>query len=87
MLALDRDDVALLKSVALATDTVLASTDAAARTEVDTGALQRLKVRHLPPLYSQMGVASLRNRTLSPTGQRVISGIAAMAGQVNTKGR
>lgn len=87
VLALECDDVALLKSVALATDTVLASTDAAARTEVDSGALQRLKVRNLPPLYSQMGVASLRNRTLSPTGQRVISGIAAMAGQVNAKGR
>ncbi len=87
VLALECDDVALLKSVALATDTVLASSDAAARTEVDSGALQRLKVRNLPPLYAQMGVASLRNRTLSPTAQRVLSGIAAMAGQVNAKSR
>jgi len=83
MLALECDDVALLKSVALATDTVLASADAAAREEVDSGAMQRLKIRNLPPLYSQMGVASLRNRTLSPTAQGVIHAIEALAAQVN----
>ena len=87
VLALECDDVALLKSVALATDTVLASTDASASAEVESGAMQRLKVRNLPPLYSQMGVASLRNRTLSPTAQRVIRGIETLAGQVNTKSR
>jgi hypothetical protein len=85
VLALECDDVALLKSVALSTDTVLASTDAAARAEFESGAMQRLKVLNLPPLYSQMGVASLRNRTLSPTAQRVIRGVAAVAGQVNAK--
>jgi len=84
-LALECDDVALLKSVALATDTILASTDAAARGEVESGAMLRLQVRNLPPLYSQMGVASLRNRTLSPTAQRVIHGIELRAGQVNAE--
>ena len=76
---------ALLKSVALATDTVLASTDMAARDAVESGALQRLQVRNLPPLYSQMGVVSLRNRTLSPTAQRVIHGIETLAAQVNVQ--
>lgn len=83
VLALECDDVALLKSVALTTDTVLASTDAASSDEVKTGALQRLKVDNLTPMYSQMGVVSLRNRTLSPTAQRVIRGVEAIAGQIN----
>ena len=65
VLALECDDIGVLKSVALATDTVLASTEVAARDAVESGALQRLEVRNLPPLYTQMGVVSLRNRTLS----------------------
>jgi len=85
-LALECDDFSLLKSVALATDTILAATDAAASDAFASGAMRRLKIRNLPPLYSQMGVARLRNRTLSPTAQRVIHGIEALAGQVNVTG-
>ena len=85
VLALECDDIGLLKSVALATDTVLASTDVAARDAVKSGAMQRLQVRSLPRLYSQMGLVSLRNRTLSPTAQRVIDGIERLAAQVNVQ--
>jgi DNA-binding transcriptional LysR family regulator len=82
-LALECDDTALLKRVALETDTVLAATDAAVRDEVDAGTLVRLKVRGLPALHAQMGLAVLRNRTLSPTAQRVIVEIETVAGRVN----
>ena len=82
-LALECDDTTLLKSVALATDTVLASTDAAVRDEVDAGTLLRLQVRGLPTLHAQMGLVALRNRTLSPTAQRVIAEIEAVAGRIN----
>ncbi len=85
LLALECDDIGLLRSVALATDTVLASTDVAANDAVKSGAMQRLQVRSLPRLYSQMGVVSLRNRTLSPTAQRVIHGIETLAAQVNVQ--
>ena len=85
VLALECDDIGLLRSVALATDTVLASTDVAANDAVKSGAMQRLQVRSLPRLYSQMGVVSLRNRTLSPTAQRVIQGIEALAAQMNVQ--
>jgi DNA-binding transcriptional LysR family regulator len=82
-LALECDDTTLLKRVALETDIVLASTDAAVRDEVDAGTLVRLQVRGLPTLYAQMGLAVLRNRTLSPTAQRVIAEIEHAAGRVN----
>ena len=85
VLALECDDIGVLKSVALATDTVLASTDIAARHAMDSGALRRLQVRNLPSLYSQMGVVRLRNRTLSPTAQRIIHGIETLAAQVNVR--
>jgi DNA-binding transcriptional LysR family regulator len=85
VLALECDDIGLLTSVALATDTVLASTDVAARDAVKSGVMQRLQVRSLPRLYSQMGLVSLRNRTLSPTAQRVIHGIERLAEQVNVQ--
>lgn len=78
-LALECDDVALLKSVALATDTVLASTEAAVGAELRAGLMQGVRVLGLPPLYSQMGIASLHGRTLSPTAERVILGLAALA--------
>lgn len=84
-LALECDDTALLKRVAQETDTVLASTDAAVRDEVDAGALERLQVRGLPTLYAQMGLAVLRNRTLSPTAQRAIVEIERAAERVNVK--
>lgn len=63
------DDVHLLKRVALSSDTVLASTDAAVRDEVDAGALIALQLRGMPPLFSEMGVVSLTGRTLSPVAQ------------------
>jgi DNA-binding transcriptional LysR family regulator len=85
VLALECDDIGLLKSVALATDTVLASTDVAARDAVKSGVMERLHVRSLPRLYSQMAVVSLRNRTLSPTAQRVINGVETIAAQVNVQ--
>lgn len=85
VLALECDDTQLLKRVALETDTVLASTDAAVRDEVDAGALERLQVRELPTLYAQMGLAVLRNRTLSPTAQRAIVEIERATERVNVR--
>lgn len=82
-LALECDDTSLLKRVALETDTVLASSDAAVRDEVDAGALLRLRVRGLPALYVQMGLVALRSRTLSPTAQRVIAELEKLAAEVN----
>ncbi len=65
-LALECDDVHLLKRVAMSGDTVLASTDAAVADEVDTGRLVMLQLRGVPPLYSDMGIVSLKGRSFSP---------------------
>ncbi|MEP6790964.1 MAG: LysR substrate-binding domain-containing protein [Ramlibacter sp.] len=68
-LAVECDDVHLLKHAALSTDTVLASTDACVREEVKAGLLRPLPLRGMPPLHSEMGIVSLKGRTFSPMAE------------------
>lgn len=68
-LAVECDDLNLLKSVALNTDTVLACTDAGAVQEVAAARLVRLEVIDLPLMFSDMGVVSLKGRSYSPMAQ------------------
>jgi DNA-binding transcriptional LysR family regulator len=82
-LALQCDDIALLRSAMLHTDTVLALTAAAMREDVDHAVAVALQVRDLPALFSEMGVVRLRNRSPSPAAQKVVSLIEARAAQVN----
>lgn len=60
------DDVHLLKHVTLHSDTVLACSDAAVRGELKSGQLEQLQVQGLPPMYSDMGIVSLKGRSFSP---------------------
>jgi DNA-binding transcriptional LysR family regulator len=71
-LALECDDVAVLKNVALACDTVLAAPHAAVERELAASSLHALSVTDLPPLFSQMGVVTLHGRTPSPMAELVI---------------
>lgn len=65
-ISVECDDVHLLKHVTLHSDTVLACSDAAVRSELEAGQLQQLNVQGLPPMYSDMGIVSLRGRSFSP---------------------
>ena len=82
-LALECDDAQILRSVALATNTVLATTDAAARPSVEAGSLRALDVTNLPPLFAEMGIVSLRDRTPSPMAQLAIESFKRVALEVN----
>jgi DNA-binding transcriptional LysR family regulator len=70
--ALECDDVETLKAVALGCDSVLAAPHAAVEQEVAAGALHPLAVAGLPPLFSDMGVVTLRGRTPSPMADLII---------------
>ena len=65
-IALECDDVHLLKRVVQAGDTVLASTDAAVAGEVTAGKLFALNLRDVPSFYSEIGIVSLKGRSFSP---------------------
>jgi len=82
-LALQCDDVALLRSVALSTNTVLGVSYAAVRADVDAGALVPLSVDGFPTLFSEMGVVTMRNRSPSPMAKRAIEVILCVALEVN----
>ncbi|MEN9396330.1 MAG: hypothetical protein RLZ81_860 [Pseudomonadota bacterium] len=68
-LAVECDDLNLLKTVALNTDTVLACADAGVVQEVASGHLVRLEVIDLPLMFSDLGVVSLKGRSYSLMAQ------------------
>lgn len=78
-LAVECDDVHLLKQIALATDTVLASTHVAVQEEIHNGQLELLRVSDAPPLYSEMGIVSLKGRSHSPMAEFAVNYLAALA--------
>ncbi|MDM0026633.1 LysR family transcriptional regulator [Variovorax saccharolyticus] len=78
-LALECDDIEVLKDVALACDAVLAAPHAAVAREVAAGRLQAVEVAGLPPLASEMGIVTLRGRTPSPMAALIIERLSAMA--------
>jgi DNA-binding transcriptional LysR family regulator len=84
-LAIECDDVTLLRATALCTDTVLAATDAAVRADVESGALLQLAIEGLPLLYSDMGIVTLQQRTPSPMALRVMARLREAAAEVNER--
>jgi DNA-binding transcriptional LysR family regulator len=84
VLALECDDLPLLRTLALQTDTVIAISIAACHADVESGALVRLRVKDLPETYSEMGIARIASRTPSPMAQRAIGCVQKVAREVNT---
>lgn len=63
--ALECDDIKLLHQVALQTNTVLASTDLAAKPWLASGDLVRLNTLDFPEVFANICMVSLRDRALS----------------------
>jgi len=82
-LAVECDDMALLRTLALSTDTVVASSDAWLHDDVRAGTLVKLEVEDLPPVFSEMGIVTLLNRTPSPMAQRAIVCVREVAASIN----
>jgi DNA-binding transcriptional LysR family regulator len=78
-LAVECDDLNILKSVAMTTDTVLGCADAGTVQEVADGRLLRINVEGLPPFFSDLGVVSLKGRSFSPMAQFAVDSLAKLA--------
>lgn len=83
-IAVECDDVHLLKRISLSTDTVLASTDAAVREEVAAGHLRELDLRDAPPLFSNVGIVSLKGRSFSPMAEHAVQFLTRLTAQQKT---
>jgi DNA-binding transcriptional LysR family regulator len=80
--AVQCDEMMLLRTLALATDTVFASSDAWVRNDVLSGTLVQLDIEDLPEVYSEMGIVTLLNRTPSPVAQRAIACVHEVAASI-----
>lgn len=83
-LAVECDDLNLLKALAMRTDTVIASTDAGTVDDVTHKRLVRLHVANLPPLFADMAIVSLKGRTYSLMAQYAVDFIFKLAGSVSS---
>jgi DNA-binding transcriptional LysR family regulator len=79
--AVECDDVHLLKKVALGSDTVIIGTDELLAVELGAGRLVGLNVRDFSAEFShsQVGVVSLAGRTPSPAAAYLIDALASIA--------
>lgn len=71
-LALECDDVNLLHQIALSTNTIVASTELAAKPWLDKGSLMKLDIIDFPPLFSNIAIAHLSSRSQSPAATYAI---------------
>lgn len=71
-LALECDDVNLLHQVALSTNTIVASTELAAKPWLDNGSLVKLDTVDFPALYSSIAIVNLSSRSQSPAATYAI---------------
>jgi DNA-binding transcriptional LysR family regulator len=83
-LAIECDDLNLLKAVAMDSDTVLACADAGTLDEVAANKLVRLTTTDLPTQFSDMGVVCLKGRSYSPMAQYAVD-FLALLGQRQAK--
>lgn len=83
-LAIECDDLHLLKAIAMATDTVVACADAGAVDEVAQQRLVRLNVSDIPTQFSDMGIVSLKGRSFSPMAQYAVDFLSQLGQQQTT---
>lgn len=76
--AVQCDDLSLLRTLALTTDTVVGLPDVWVARANDRS-LVRLRVDDLPEVYAEVGVVTLVNRTPSPMAQRALACIREIA--------
>jgi DNA-binding transcriptional LysR family regulator len=71
-IAVECDNVEVLKRIARVTDTVIAATHASAASDVEAGTLVALNVTGRPQLYADVGIVVMRGRSLSPMADLIV---------------
>ena len=78
-LAVECDDLNLLRSLALTTDTVIGNTDAGSLADVQAGRLVRLDIAGMPAVYADMAIVSLHGRSYSLMAQFAVEQLLQQA--------
>lgn len=77
-LAIECDDIDVLKRTALDSDVVLGMPLVAVQQEVAAGILRQLTVKGLPPMSSATGIVTLRGRTPSPMAKVILTRLRSL---------
>lgn len=75
-IALECDNLHVLRTVAMQSESVLAAPHGAVAADVASGALKPLVVPELPAVGAQMGIVTLRGRTPSPMAELILGRLA-----------
>lgn len=78
-LAIECDDVSLLRSMVLGTDISMISSSAALQADIKDGSIVQLDVEDLPTLKAAFAIVSLRGRTRSPMAEKAIDCLQKIA--------
>ena len=79
--AVECDDIQLLKTLVLGTDSVMVGVPELVRQELKAGALVPLAPLDLPQVSTALGVVSLRGRSLSPVASYAVAFLTRMVAQ------
>jgi DNA-binding transcriptional LysR family regulator len=79
--AVDCDDIHLIKRITCTSDTVMVGSSGIVREELAAGQLVELSVSGLPPMHAEVGIVALRGRTPSPMAAFVARRLAELAAQ------
>jgi DNA-binding transcriptional LysR family regulator len=80
-LALECDDIDLLKHIGAITDTVIGCADYAAAPDVQSGRLVRLPLTDVPARHAEVALVFLKGRTLSPVASFAVKRLTQIIGQ------
>lgn len=78
-IAVECDDVQLVKRITLGSDTVMVGTEGIVREELAAGLLQPLKIEAFPKSYAQISVVTLRGRSHSPMTEYALDFLGKLA--------
>lgn len=77
--AIECDDIHLLKLITEATDTVMVASDPIMRADILSGRFRMLDLLDLPQMSSEMGIVSLQGRSFSPIAQYAVDFLTRLA--------
>lgn len=83
---LECDDIGVLTRIVRHEDLILIASHDAVADEIQAGALCKLHIVDMPPLFVEIGIVQLRGRTLSPSAGVVIATLYDIAAEEATQG-
>lgn len=79
--AVECDDMHLLKRLTLCTDTVMVATEGIMREEIAAGLLLPIELQGYPRMYAEIGIVALRGRSYSPMADYAVDFLSRLAAQ------